>query len=67
MPYKPILNIAPVLKSTLHLMEHTEYPHKGHPAIEGVRKCLKNAIAAIHELEPLQAETSAGVVDDKAG
>ena len=48
-------------------MEHTEYPHKGHPAIEGVRKCLKNAIAAIHELEPLQAETSAGVVDDKAG
>jgi len=37
-------------------MEHTEYPHKGHPATEGAWKFLKDAIAAIRELEPLQAE-----------
>jgi hypothetical protein len=55
-PYTPILDIAPILKSTLDLIERTEYPHKGHPKIEGVRKCLLDAIEAIHELEALQAE-----------
>jgi len=64
-PYRPILNIAPILKSTLHLIEHTDYPHKGHAAIELVKKALQDAIAAIHELERLQAAVSAGVGDNK--
>lgn len=55
-PYTPILNITDILKSTLHLMEHTEYPHKGRPEIEHVKKALRDAIAAIHELEALQAD-----------
>ena len=55
-PYTPILNITDVLKSTLHLMEHTEYPHKGRPEIEHVKQALRDAIAAIHELEGLQAD-----------
>lgn len=56
MPYTPILNISDVLKSTLHLMEHTEYPHKGRPEIEHVKESLRNAIVAIRELEVLQAD-----------
>jgi hypothetical protein len=56
-PYSPILNIIPVLESTLHLIERTEYPYKGHPSIETVRRALREAIEAIHELEPLQAAT----------
>ncbi|HEX5324996.1 MAG TPA: hypothetical protein VFW40_14525 [Capsulimonadaceae bacterium] len=56
MPYTPILNITDVLKSTLHLMEHTEYPHKGRPEIEHVKKALREAIEAIRELEALQAD-----------
>jgi len=56
MPYTPILNITDVLRSTLHLMEHTEYPHKGRPEIEHVKITLREAIAAIHELEALQAD-----------
>lgn len=56
MPYTPILNITDILKSTLHLMEHTEYPHKDRPEIEHVKKTLREAIEAIHELEALQAD-----------
>jgi len=55
-PYTPILNITDILKSTLHLMEHTEYPHKGRPEIEHVKQTLRDAIAAIRDLEALQAD-----------
>jgi hypothetical protein len=55
-PYTPILNITDILKSTLHLMEHTEYPHKGRPEIEHVKKSLRDALEAIRELEVLQAD-----------
>jgi len=58
MPYTPILNIAHVLQSTLYLVEHTEYPHKGHPAIEHVESSLSAAITAIKEVEVLQAEAT---------
>jgi hypothetical protein len=37
-------------------MEHTEYPHKGRPEIEHVKKALREAIEAIRELEALQAD-----------
>jgi hypothetical protein len=56
MSYTPIINIVHILESTLYLTEHTDYPHKGHPAIAHVQSALRNAIAAIHELEPLQAD-----------
>jgi hypothetical protein len=55
-PYTPILNITDVLKSTLHLMEHTEYPHKGRPEIEHVKTTLRDAIEAIRDLEALQVD-----------
>jgi hypothetical protein len=58
-PYTPILNIAQVLQGTLSLIEHTDYPHKGHPAIEHVKSSLRNALAAIHELDALQADATA--------
>jgi len=37
-------------------MEHTEYPHKGRPEIEHVKQTLRDAIAAIRDLEALQAD-----------
>ncbi len=55
LPYTPILNIAHILQSTLHLIENTEYPHKGSPALEHVKKALRDALDAIHEVEQLQA------------
>lgn len=58
MPYTPILNIGPILQSTLNLVEHTEYPHKGSPALLHVQKALQDAIAALHELEALQVEAT---------
>jgi hypothetical protein len=58
MPYSPILNIAHILKSTLYIVEHTDYPHKGHPALDHVKKSLRDAITAIKEVEVLQAETT---------
>ena len=58
-PYTPILNIAPVLQGTLSLIEHTDYPHKGHPAIEHVKSSLRDALAAIRELDALQADATA--------
>jgi hypothetical protein len=58
-PYTPILNIAHVLQGTLSLIEKTDYPHKGHPAIEHVKSSLRNALAAIHELDALQADATA--------
>jgi len=57
-PYTPILNIAQLLQGTLHLIDHTDYPHKGHPAIEHVRTALQNAIRAISEIEALQAHAT---------
>ena len=59
MPYTPILNIAHVLQGTLSLIEHTDYPHKGHPALEHVKSALRNALAAIRELEALQIDATA--------
>ena len=59
MPYTPILNIAHVLQGTLSLIEKTDYPHKGHPALEHVKSSLRNALAAIHELDALQADARA--------
>lgn len=59
MPYTPILNIATVLKGTLSLIEHTDYPHKGHPAIEHVKSSLREALSAIQEVEALQADATA--------
>jgi len=58
-PYTPILNIAHVLQGTLSLIENTDYPHKGHAAIEHVKSSLRNALAAIHELDALQADATA--------
>jgi hypothetical protein len=58
-PYTPILNIVHVLQGTLSLIEKTEYPHKGHPAIEHVKSSLRNALAAIHELDALQEDAIA--------
>jgi hypothetical protein len=58
MPYTPILNIAQLLQGTLYLIDHTDYPHKGHPAIEHVRTALQNAISAISEIEALQADAT---------
>lgn len=58
MPYTPILNIGPILQSTLDLVEHTEYPHKGNPALLHVQKALRDAIAALHELEALQLDAT---------
>ena len=58
MPYTPILDLAQLLNSTLYLIEHTEYPHKGHPALEHVKSALRDALEAIHEVEPLQAEVT---------
>lgn len=58
MPHTPILNIGPILQSTLHLVEHTEYPHKNSPALLHVQKALREAIAALHELEALQLEAT---------
>jgi hypothetical protein len=58
MPYTPILNIRHVLQSTLYLIEHTDYPHKGHAAIEHVKSSLGDALAAIDEVEQLQAEAT---------
>lgn len=56
MPYTLLLNITDVLKSTLHLIENTEYPYKGRPEMEHVKESLRNAIAAIRELEALEAD-----------
>ena len=54
-PYTPILNIEHILQSTLDLMDHTEYPHKNHPAIEHAKQALRDALAAVKEIEDLQA------------
>lgn len=56
MPYTPILNIAHILQSTLYIVEHTDYPHKGSPALEHVKRSLRDALEAIYEVEQLQAE-----------
>lgn len=59
MPYTPILNIGQLLEGTLSLIEHTDYPHKGHPAIEHVKNAFRSAIETIHELDALQADARA--------
>lgn len=59
MPYTPILNMAHILESTLYLIEHADLPHKGHPALEQVKRSLREALASIKEIEPLQAEAVA--------
>jgi hypothetical protein len=55
MPYETVIDAAQILRSTLHLLEHTQFPEKNSPTIAAVVQQLQAAIAdldiAQHKLE----------------
>jgi hypothetical protein len=63
-PYKPLIGIGDILNSTLYLMEHTDYPQSGHPALEHLEHALRQAIDAVRELEKLQTEAEVAKLGD---
>ncbi|HLH36162.1 MAG TPA: hypothetical protein VKX41_15935 [Alloacidobacterium sp.] len=44
MPYEIIIDAAQILRSTLHLLEHTQFPEKNSTMITNVVKQLRLAI-----------------------
>ena len=57
MPYEPVIDAVQILRSTLYLLEHTQFPQKNSQTIRTVVKQLQTAIGdleiARHKLEVL--------------
>jgi len=61
MPYEPVIDAVQILRSTLYLMENTQFPQKNSKTILAVVEQLRTAIAdlevAKHKLEVVLAIT----------
>lgn len=47
MTYEISLNLSEILRTTLYLVEHTNYPGKDTPTVLDLKKCLKHAISEL--------------------
>lgn len=59
MPYETVIDAVQILRSTLHLLEHTDFPEKNWPTIADLVKHLHATIADLevtrHKLEVVSA------------
>jgi hypothetical protein len=47
MPYEIPLNVIEILKSTLYLLENTDYPVKNGRIVKDLKKCIADSIDAL--------------------
>jgi hypothetical protein len=47
MPYQISLNLAEILRTTLYLIEHTNYPGKTSATVKDLKECMMRAISEI--------------------
>lgn len=65
MPYETSIDAVQILRSTLYLLEHAEFPQKHCPVIEEVVLHLRQAIADL-EAARLPPARESGEVDEDA-
>ena len=61
MTYEISINLIEILRTTLYLLEHTQYDGKASSAVENLRQCLLGTIA---ELESARTE---GELEEQTG
>ena len=60
MPYDITINLVEILRTTLYLLEHTEYTGKASKTVEDLRKCLLGTIAELESVSGTTAEQQMG-------
>jgi hypothetical protein len=57
MPYQISLNLSEILRTTLYLIEHTNYPGKASSTVNDLKECMMRAIS---EIDATQSASSPG-------
>jgi hypothetical protein len=59
MTYEVSIDLVEILRTTLHLLDHTEYAGKTSNSVQGLRACLVETIAELEESNAKAASENA--------